>query len=516
MHSILIVDDERCMRDGIAKVLPWNNLNIDRVETAESGTKALKKMEAHMPDIVLTDIEMKNMDGLALIKRMNQINPQLRIIVLTGHDDFSYVQECCRMEVHDYLLKPVDEVQLARVIRTQIQELDRRKVEQAQKRTLELVNSLAEQRKIEKAFNRLLGEPGATEQISEILDEYGYLQGEQLQAAIIIPTSMVRNEWSSRHELLDISIKSVCIEQIEYPHHGITFRDENGLLVILLFCGPGHPDSLEQVEQLQAILQNEYELTQKVYLGSVVGQISQIPDSYREALQLWKDSDRGRSIVQAKQRENLSSRTENIMQSFRQELSSCLGDQELASQTFGSFWEEMCACQPSLNTLRQSCLHLLSDIYFLWMKETGDSVSQGLVDLLVQFQTVDKDEIYQTGQTFLEQLLADDRNKYDDVIASAKKYISQHLDEPLSVAQLAKQFYLSVAYFSKLFKKTEGVGCNYYIICQRMEKAKHLLKHSPLRVREVSQQVGYKDVNYFSLTFKKYAGLAPAEFREQG
>lgn len=89
MYSILIVDDERYMREGIAKILPWERLNIGWVETAESGTKALKKMEAHMPDIVVTDIEMKNMDGLALIRKMNQINPRLRIIVLTGHDDFS-------------------------------------------------------------------------------------------------------------------------------------------------------------------------------------------------------------------------------------------------------------------------------------------------------------------------------------------------------------------------------------------------------------------------------------------
>lgn len=140
MYSILIVDDERYMREGIAKILPWERLNIGWVETAESGTKALKKMEFHMPDIVLTDIEMKNMDGLALIRKMNQINPRLRIIVLTGHDDFSYVRECCRMDVHDYLLKPVDETQLTQVILTQIQALERQALEQSQKRTMEMVS----------------------------------------------------------------------------------------------------------------------------------------------------------------------------------------------------------------------------------------------------------------------------------------------------------------------------------------------------------------------------------------
>lgn len=515
MYSILIVDDERYMRDGIAKVLPWDYLNIDWVDTAESGKKALQKMEIHMPDIVLTDIEMKNMDGLTLIKEMNQRNPRLRIIVLTGHDDFSYVQECCRMEVHDYLLKPVDEKQLSHAIQTQIHALEKQMREQAQQRTLELVNGLAEQRKVEQAFQNFLKHSintENTEQIGIILDDYGYRSGEGLQIAIIVPASMVKNEWSNRHELLDLSIKSVCIEQIEYHRHGITFRDDNGLLVVLLFCGPDHPDGVEQAEQLQTILQNEYDLVQKVYLGSVVYRINDIPDAYREALQLWKNSVRSQCIVQA---EDLTGRLQDMMQSFRQELGSSLGNQELALQTFDACWEGLRGCQFPLTSLRQNCLHLLSDTYFLWMKETGDNVNQSLVDLLVQFQTADEGDIYRISRTFLEQLLADGKDKDEDVIVSAKRYINQHLDEPLSVTQLAGQFYLSVAYFSKLFKKSEGVGCSYYIMCKRMERAKHLLKRSTLRVREVSEQVGYKDVNYFSLTFKKYAGFAPAEYREQ-
>lgn len=406
MYSILIVDDERYMREGIAKILPWERLNIGWVETAESGTKALKKMEFHMPDIVLTDIEMKNMDGLALIRKMNQINPRLRIIVLTGHDDFSYVRECCRMDVHDYLLKPVDETQLTQVILTQIQAL-----EQSQKRTMEMVSGLTEQLRVEKAFHQFFQQPEDMEQITEILDNYGYQKEELFQAAVIVPSSMVKNEWISHQELLDLSMKSVCVEQIECQRHGITFRDKNGLLVVLLFCGAG---------------------------------------------------------------------------------------------------------QRSLNTLRSCCLHMLNDTYFLWMREIGGSVSQDMVNLLMQIQTADKDAVYRIGRSFLEQLLTDGKDQYENVVASAKQYISLHLDQPLSVAELAGQFYLSVTYFSKLFKKTEGVGCNYYIMCQRMEKAKELLKQDQIRIREAARQVGYKDVNYFSLTFKKYVGVSPAEYREQG
>ncbi len=403
MYSILIVDDERFMRDGIAKVLPWEQLGIGRVDTAESGRKALKKIAAHMPDIVITDIKMNNMDGLTLIREMNQLNPNLRIIVLTGHDNFDYVQECCRMEVQDYLLKPVEAEKLSESIRAQVEALDRYAKEQAHKRTMDRVSGLVEQMKVERVFRTFLKTKAVQEELWDILKDYGYQEGDRFRVAVISPQCAVNNEWSSHYELLNLSIKSVCIEHIEYHHGGITFQDEGGSFVLLLFCGPSHPDSRELVEQLGTILQNEYDVAQKVILGQEAGQAGEIPDSYQDAL----------------------------------------------ARLYGESRQD----------------------------------ASGPED--------------------------------DDVIGKVKRYINSNLDQPLSVSRLADQFYLSVAYFSKLFKKSTGVGCNYYIVCQRMEQAKKLLRTGSVKVGEVSEKVGYKDVNYFSLTFKKYTGCSPAEYRER-
>lgn len=391
------------MRNGIAKVLPWEQLGIDHVDTAESGTRALKKMEEHMPDLVITDIEMDHMDGLTLIRRMNQINPKLRIIVLTGHDDFDYVRECCRMEVQDYLLKPVEAEKLSEAVRAQVEALDRYVKEQAQKRTMDRVNGLAEQMKVERVFRTFLKTGAGREEIQKLLDDYGYKEGERFQAAVISPQCAVKNEWSGYYELLHLSIKSVCIEHIEYHHDGITFQDEEGAFVLILFRSDAHPDSRELLQQLETVLQNEYDVTQKVNLGPEVREIHEIRDSYQDALRLCSDESR-----------------------------------------------------------------------------SGPSCGMD-----------------------------------DDVIGNVKRYINGHLDQQLSVSHLANQFYLSVAYFSKLFKKTTGVGCNYYIVCQRMERAKALLQAGSAKVGDVAEKVGYKDVNYFSLTFKKYTGYSPAEYREK-
>ncbi|MCI8584412.1 MAG: response regulator [Lachnospiraceae bacterium] len=502
MYSILIVDDEHFMRNGIARVLPWEKLQIDRVDTAESGTKALRKMELHMPDIVITDIEMDQMDGLSLIRRMNQLNPKLRIIVLTGHDDFDYVRECCRMEVQDYLLKPVEAEKLSEAVGAQVKALERYAREEAQKRTMDRVNGLAQQMKVERIFRTFLKTGSGQEEVRKILKDYGFKEGDRFQAAVISPECAVKNEWSGNFELLHLSIKSVCIEHIEYRHDGITFQDEGGAFVLLLFRSKAHPDSRELLKQLGTILQNEYDVIQKVSLGREVDRIREIPESYQDALgQCYDESRKGPA--------------HSMFQNYQQEIIRSLGDTEWVLRLFESYWKELSVSRMSPALMQKDCFHLLSDIYYDWLQETGNTANQILTELLIRLQSSDECGIYEAGRAFLEQLLSESPKKDDDVIGNVKRYIDSHLNQPLSVSQLAGQFYLSVAYFSKLFKKTTGVGCNYYIVCQRMERAKKLLKSGSVKVGEVSEKVGYKDVNYFSLTFKKYTGYSPAEYREK-
>ena len=90
MYKALIVDDERMIREGMKKVIPWSELEIDRVETAESGIEALKMIQKDIPDIMITDISMREMTGLELIEKALEIAPDLQIIVLTGYDSFEY------------------------------------------------------------------------------------------------------------------------------------------------------------------------------------------------------------------------------------------------------------------------------------------------------------------------------------------------------------------------------------------------------------------------------------------
>ena len=124
MYKAIIVDDEEMIRKGIKNVIQWASLGIDEVHIASSAKEAFEKMQNIKFNIMITDICMPEMDGLTLVKEVNEINPELKIIVLTGFDNFEYAQKCCKMNVNDFLLKPVDEEELTSVIKKIVKDLD--------------------------------------------------------------------------------------------------------------------------------------------------------------------------------------------------------------------------------------------------------------------------------------------------------------------------------------------------------------------------------------------------------
>ena len=111
MYKLLVVDDEKMIRLGIKNGIDWNTLGIEAVYTAASAAEALALIEKEHPQIMLTDISMAEMSGLALMEKVRSIysEEEMRILVLTGYDKFEYARQCLQMRIQDFLLKPVDE-----------------------------------------------------------------------------------------------------------------------------------------------------------------------------------------------------------------------------------------------------------------------------------------------------------------------------------------------------------------------------------------------------------------------
>src|SRR5699024_6896613 len=106
MYNLLVVDDEWVIREGLEHTVPWKEWNINLVQTAKNGEEALSILKEKQIDILLTDIRMPSLSGLELIKEIKKISSNMKVIILTGHNEFDYAQQAIRLQTDDYLLKP--------------------------------------------------------------------------------------------------------------------------------------------------------------------------------------------------------------------------------------------------------------------------------------------------------------------------------------------------------------------------------------------------------------------------
>ena len=150
MYKVLIVDDEKMIRLGIKKVIRWEDLGIDRVFTAATAKEALEILKSQRPEIMITDIQMSEMTGLELIEAAREIQPKLRVLVLTGYDSFEYARQSLRLKVQDFFLKPADEADLSKAVEEQVRFLAKEEAEIKSTLLVQRTRGVAEQMRLER------------------------------------------------------------------------------------------------------------------------------------------------------------------------------------------------------------------------------------------------------------------------------------------------------------------------------------------------------------------------------
>ena len=115
-YRIILADDEEEVRKSIIKKIDWHAAGIEVVGDAENGQDALEKIEALEPDVLMTDIRMPYMDGLTLIERIRQKYPSMKVLIFSGYDDFEYAQQAIKLNVTEYILKPVNVEELTQIL----------------------------------------------------------------------------------------------------------------------------------------------------------------------------------------------------------------------------------------------------------------------------------------------------------------------------------------------------------------------------------------------------------------
>jgi YesN/AraC family two-component response regulator len=498
MYKLLIVDDEKMVREGLQDIIAY--LNIDGISpllTAGDGAEALKVMEAEEPPILLTDLNMPVMGGLDLIRTLRDRHQVVKIIVISGYDDFHLVKESFKLGVRDYLLKPVHSGDLAEVLNKTVQELQQ---EKQQDMAGQLHKKLALLEKASRSLNPLLqSAPHDNEAIRSALDELGYSFPHSATVAAILSVSN-----PASHEPSGIGSLERKLLAIEWGQPGLLlypFYNRHNDLVMWI----NYNDQICDKDNIRKLLESLLADTSGAAALSaphIDGGLSQVYLSALAVLQYKLIAPRQRIILHEDtlnkvdisiKAEHLKTLVEMIDMGRREQVLPLI-------QTY--FGEE---------TLKKSSMESIRHNYDMIMQTIGWIPGQKR-----DFASFDQSETLRLYLKSCMLQMIEARGsliRSNDVVDIAKKYVQEQLLSGVNMAFIANYCNMSYNYFSKVFKESTGVSFQDYVTMKRMEYARSALTGINVKIHDVAEALGYSNPKNFTRVFKSYFGVSPKEFQ---
>lgn len=520
MYKVILVDDEIFTRKGLIKLIDWEACGYQIVEEADNGEDALELIKNLQPDLVITDIRMPVLDGLELIKSIStesDICPAF--IIISGYDDFSYAQKAVRYGVHDFILKPIDEIEFTETLLTLKDKLERDREDRSLQENL-LSGAMIERIILDNPDNVFISEWEERLMLSD-RDGLYYMFAELNDIHLWKESSTVPNLPRFKEILQQTLQKMTGGSQPFYLHE---HRNRIGFIVpdsVLFQSSQGQIQRF--AESLLEMLVSQYDCRIFLYAGCKVGRLADIRESYKcakEALQ-YKYVHDDKSIViydgdtmQALQYMSLDERLysqliEQIEESAFEELTLTI------DEIFRHFCEKAYAPEAVKMNIHQCVTGVVRIIHEMNGEERGVNTLAMLLDWhdlnlsLSELKRIFTRFATESG-CYIASLRKDQQS---GDIQKIRSYIEAHYQENISLKMIAAQFYINPVYLGQLFKKTYGVYFNDFLQHLRINEAKKLLRQTDLRIYEVAERVGFGNSDYFVTKFEKIENLTPSEYR---
>ncbi len=533
MIKVFLVEDEIIMREGIKRNIDWEKEGFLFVGEASDGELAYPMIQKTKPDILITDIKMPFMDGLELSRLVKQEMSDVKIIILSGYDDFELAQEGINIGITDYLLKPITGVKLLeavkRVAQTVLEEREFQKTfEQERLENLQLAR--------QKFFRSIvLGKS----QTSALLKE-GREIGMDLVANCY--NILLFQIFADEEPGGDFGKKDNVAHDIEKvientPEILMVDLGIEGWAFILKESAEKPLKEIEDafLKELKDILENYNEIEYFGGIGKAVERLSELNKCFEEASHAFAYrylKERNQIIYSSALSEQPYIREEPELGSLEvKKLDRRVAERFLKTglkSEVADFVDEYFLSFGERNI--QSLLfrgYVTMDMYFAalaLLEELGYEAEVlvescgNIQDMVAVFSTeeANKEYLRKVLETTIDLRETVSQQKYHSILVDAKNYIEQHFDnEDISLNSVAASVNLSPNHFSSIFSQGTGQTFIEYLTSVRMEKARELLRTSSMKSAEIAYAVGYKDSHYFSYLFKKTQDCTPKEFRRQ-
>lgn len=541
MLKIFLAEDEVIVRETIKRMIPWENLGFELVGEAADGEMALPLLLRQKPDLLITDIKMPFMDGLTLAKVAKKEIPGLKVVILSGYDDFNYAKQAINIGVEDYLLKPITKNALIERL-TEIR--SRYEHEKTQKEYYEKFHREMQ------AYEKNSGRDFFEALVSGSMDMMEiYRRSEKLGLDIVaeaynvlIFTMNCEEDFSGQREGYS-EWEAESLELLE------EFFSEN-TSAMLFRCNifsygvliKGQKETIGEntrscVSEIQRILDRKEQKRQWfVAAGEPVERLSQIQKSYYSASRAFSQ----RYLYD-----------ENIL--YYDEMASM--EKKNVTEDDSTYLQkvDVNALNPAIlqkflsNGLLEETENFVKDYFYAIGQEPLESlVFRNYVTLNVRFSVMsflkeigcdtrtleqeDTEDVLSESSKSLENAIAyvekiisqaialrdqNSGNKNRSILKTAVDFIDSHYtEEDMSLNKAANAANVSANHFSALFSQNMGQTFIEYLTNLRMNKAKEYLRCTSMRSSEIAGEIGYKDAHYFSYLFKKTQGMTPSDYRK--
>ena len=537
--KVFLVEDEMVIRRGIKNSIDWEKEGYIFCGEASDGELAYPMIIKEKPDILITDIRMPFMDGLELCKLVKKELPNIKILILSGYDEFDYAKEAIRLGVTEYLLKPISSGKLLEALNGVSESIRREKEDKdLVRKYMEEMRENTEHEK-QKFFEQMIAGNLSMADALETGKKYEMNLSAGMYNLLLFRFTLVEENRKSG-ELLgeaEYAIEKLT-ERLEY-----VFEFQRGVegWAFLLMA-----DNEEQMSERVKELSKDLEEIMKNYstiayfggIGQPVARLRELEESFREAeralaARFTMELNRIISVEDIRMAQNVDTLDDIEITSFgeiektRTMLEKFLnnGAEDEIDEFVDVYINELPEENLKSVLMRQ---YIIMDAYIVMMsfceKIEGiegemQAQSEELKNSMKTSQTLE--EIKNYIRMLLKKIIGVrdtiSGRRYSDIIEIAKDQIRKtYMSDEISLNTIAAEVGMSPSYFSSIFSKEMGKTFVEYLTEIRMDRAKELLMCSSMKTSEIGYEVGYKDPHYFSYIFKKTQNCTPKEFRARG
>lgn len=508
--KILLVEDEYIVRKGIIKTVDWDSIGCEVIGEASDGGEAIEMIKTLSPDIIITDICMKEMDGIKMLKKLKEEELDVKAIILSGYTDFEYAKSAMELGVRYYLLKPIENEKLIEAILSVKTDIKKEK---------KLLNRVTQQ---QIALRKLLEE----ENTGELIEKMGIAVPE---GSFLVANIRIERGYEEGNEI-SLKYTTELLECVDYfsgidIHYTISILVGERNVVMIIFERNGKMSEGEILKNIREHFGMKTGKRLSIGVSRVENDIRCIHELYKQSCTALnnKNAFESNSLIYYDDVKMLEGRFEPIFS--EEEKAEVLDAIEVNAieKVQGILKTVLGRLGKYSNADIESIKDTVIELAVIMVKQAAKNFEEMQLIFgrkiqpaieIAQLQNVEGigawfDEFLKSIRSYHQFI---DVNKFTTLVREVCIYIMQNYSNKLNVDILAKQFFVSEGHLMRAFKKETNMTVIEFVTEYRIYIAKNMLRDKNNKIYDVSSKVGYDDAKYFSKVFKKVTGEPPNQF----